>query len=367
MAEVFVADMIRLQALAKQVEGLTPEEVYYVQQYTHYGDILVNARLRGRDTLQGYIDNLYSPVPRRAEAKSFYCLFLLYVAPDALTNPTHFDEGNLKYKGKELIKDRTFMEYYANTVYPQIRTKTLEDFRRYTDFAIDQLNRILMKRPPTTDMITVYRGSSNKYLQELRMECLELGSFHSTTIYKDIAELFGDGEQQVIYKFLVHPNCIYMYIESISINQGEFEVLLAPGNRYVCVPNSAIPNATEAYANCFILPPQDVVQNNAGAAAAGGGGGGAVADPAVHAMVNTLKNTTNTRRGGRRTRKHKTLRRRKSKTRKQRGGASVKSNPMSRWSVDPIFTPLGQLSETDLVMLADMIVKMNRPKRNMKR
>jgi hypothetical protein len=382
MAELNASGMPYLNQLVKHVEGLSPEDVYMIQQYTHHGDVIMNARLRGVDTIETYRENIYNP--REHAGGSFFCLFLLDIASDALDYGPHL--------AKELVKDAGFMRYYTDSVYSkiliQLKAGNIDYFRELTDKAIQRIITILAKRPPTEDFITVYRGSSQKYLQELQLQGLVLGSFHSTSIYAEIADIFAPltASGRVIYKFIVSEHCTYMYIDPISVHQGEFEVLIAPGNRYVCIPKGLVPGDSDSYVSFMILPLAAVGAAAAGGGAAGGaaaagggaaGGGGASAAAtgggAVVEMVNTLKEhiEVKKRRGGRRTRKRKSLkrthRRGHKKTRKQRGGESIHLDPMSRWAVDPMFVRIDELSEEDLGLIAQTLVKMKEQSRKNRR
>lgn len=317
MANVTDADVA---ALERQVDGLSREEMYLIQQYTHHGDIIMNAYLRGRDNADTYKHNIYNPTIADNYARSFFCLFLLELDPHALDNPSHFTDGRIVTGGEDLLNDEQFMRYYEYTIYPQFlqfRYSQIPKLRVMTNSVINKLIAILAKRPPYLIPLIVYRGSDSKYLIEDKQP-LVLSSFHSTSIYQSVATHFG----KQVYKFSVHPKCIFMYIEPITIHRGEYEVLIAPRNRYIKVPKSILELMNETLDLFLVLPPKNGNQNNSnlelvvnnvaqelannlaaagggGAAAAGGGGGAAAAGggggaaAAAAAAANDGANTPN--------------------------------------------------------------------------
>jgi hypothetical protein len=409
MANVTEEDII---LMGQQTAGLSREEKYLVQQYTHHGDVIMNAFLRGSDDFNTYKMNVYNPEMDQGEQRAFFCLFLLELDPNALSDPTHFEGGNIKYYGGDLLFDKNFMRYYTNTIYPQFgfNTRTYKSlmnfFRDMTASVIQKLGVILAKRPSFSKIFITYRGSESKYLADSD-EALTLGSFHSTSIDVSLAEKFG----RFLYKFCVYPGCIYMYVEPLTIHHGEKEVLLGPGNRYIAIPKSVRKQIRESNDLFIILPPKyddarnkrivnkavgKLLTEDAAAAAAasgaagggGGGGGGVVAvmqnenpkEATVNNILTMLKKNTahdkmledfygaaaaKERRGGTRKLKRKSSdrHRRRRQTRKQRGGDKLHLNPMSRWAVDPMFVRMDELSEDDLEKVAEILAMLKEENR----
>jgi hypothetical protein len=383
-----------LEQMNAQINVLSPEERYILQQYTHHGDVIINAFMRGRDDVETYTLNMYDPYrDDESEARAFFCLFLLEIDPDALQDESHFDDGIRQWDGTSLLVNEKFMKYYKYRIFPQFQNKTPKAtiimFRRMTANIVVKLGNILAKRPPFSKIFMTYRGAKDKYLEE-RADAKILGSYNSTTIDYFVAQDFGD----IVYKFCIYPGCIWMYVEPLTVHTNEKEVLLGPGNRFVVLPEHVRKEIRKSENLFLILPPKisdaknSTILNNfirnlrkyrgvddaaKGAAAAGGGGGGG---NNVQKVLNTLAKNTEyekilenfyagaagggagkQRRGGTRTQKQKrSSTRRRRQTRKQRGGTSiVMLDPMNRWAVDPIFVRAEDLSEDDLEKVAEML------------
>jgi hypothetical protein len=255
MANARAKEYEMLAELERQVDGLSREEMYLVQQYTHHGDIIMNAYMRQQDTYDTYNNNIFNPEVDDTDVYAFFCLYLLEVDPNALSDPAHFGE-HMVMSGQGLISDQTFRNYYANQIYPtfsfdNFNAMSLTRLKIHTTAVIRKLVNILAKRPPTRKFLVSYRGTSSKYLLR-QTEPLTLGSFHSTSLFESVARKFGDH----IYKFMINPYCNYMYIEPLTIHHGEQEILLGPGNRYVRVPDTFLKKIKEPYDVFLILPPR---------------------------------------------------------------------------------------------------------------
>jgi hypothetical protein len=369
------------ELLANQVNVLTLEEKYLLKQYTHHGDEIINNYMRGIDDINTYKKNILHPL---SSNHTFFCVLLLEFDPTALQNSKNFDDGNITIQN--LRHNRKFMTYYKH-LYNIINRAfegedALANLRSMTRQVIKKLINILKKRPVYLNPLVTYRGAKENYLKNID-EVSVLGSFYSTSLIEEVTKPFG----KFIYKFVVHPMCVYMYIEPITDHPEEFEILIGPTNRIVKISDKILEgfdNAEDMF--YFILPPKDATQNNTAmvkagenafltllsdtakiqknyntfrhpfiyenneAAAAGGGGGGAAV--AGGGGGGAAKAKAKTRRGGKRKQKRKT---RSRKTRKQRGGAELNLDPMNRWMAEPVIVAVEDLDQDDLNMIKDML------------
>jgi ankyrin repeat protein len=220
---------------------LNKESKFILQQYTRHGDRIINALLQGTDTIQTYSSNIFNsymyPMRENVEQEKFFCLILGELAPDAV---------KLFYANDT----KAFYKIYADTIYPQIRSKLAENdlafFRNMTYNVIQKFYKTIIDTKKNETVFKTYRGSRDFYLNTDATAIFKLSTFHSTSISKTVAEGFGDK----IYIFNVHPECVYMYMEPLTLFPGEYELLLAPGNRYAFIKEEG---NTQTYA---VLPPE---------------------------------------------------------------------------------------------------------------
>jgi hypothetical protein len=223
---------------------LSPEDTYIVKQYTHHGDEIINAFLRGTDTIFHYEQHIYNP---QKQTEIFFCLFLLEIAPEALPLVEKTDPSYVISK-----LSTSFLDYYTDQIYPIIEKKLQEKdityFRNMVYNIVQKLYKIIEKCPKRRVVTTTSRGVKNLYLSTDKTKITKLNTFHSTTMSIDIAEDFG--RKGFIYSFYIHPECLRIYTEPISLHPGEQEIVLAPGNRYIFLSDDT------GYQEFAVLPPE---------------------------------------------------------------------------------------------------------------
>ncbi len=237
-------------------------------QYTHHGDKIINALLRGMDNINIYDINIQNP-KRINTTGIFFCLYLpdfsspemfkLYDEITTLDKKIHEFVGRINNLDKltEELREKwnIFWENYKNVVYPSIEERIAKNdlrfFHTITYQKIKELYKIIKNAPSIDRVFTVYRGVENFYLNKNPSDIFKLPTFQSTTIEKDNAISFVNNlRAPKLYKFKVHPECVYMYMEPLTLHKEELEILLAPGNRYAFLSEEG---TTQTYA---VLPPE---------------------------------------------------------------------------------------------------------------
>lgn len=249
----------------RYVESLPLYDKYLLEQYTHHGDIIINTFLRGDDTIHTYAGNIIYP-DYNIWVADFVCLFLKEIYDEVHEGNVKIDiiENYFQVKKIRDIRDPfvnnrenekkliAFRELYKNDIYSHIETKLhaddIEYFRRLTYTIVKKLYMIITKAPHSDKVFTVYRGVKSLYLDPDPTTISKLTSFHSTTF--DYEQALGFGKNGYIYIFKVHPDCRYIYLESLTIHNEEEEILFTPGNRYAFVSEE------EGVLTFVVLPPE---------------------------------------------------------------------------------------------------------------
>ena len=109
----------------------------------------------------------------------------------------------------------------------------------YTDAVklyIDDLNRIIQNSPPMTKSSVLYRGSKDKYYyKDTSQKEYVNNTFMSTSYNIKVAfELFA-GNDCCVKKIIATPGTKALFIESLTSNPDEFEVLLGLNNTFKIV------------------------------------------------------------------------------------------------------------------------------------
>lgn len=202
------------------IDPLDSRRKFILQQYTHIGDTYVNRFLRGNITITDYKDLILDiDRDRFAIHKYIICPFL-YAMLD--TNVI------------DCISENYLLFFYEEVVQPKIKeiisAKNIQLLDRYFYYYFVDLYKIIQSFPKVSEPFIVYRGVETNYLHETidSAPCL-LPTFTSTSTNETTARGYGP----ILYKFTVNPKCNYAYIDSLSINAGEDEVLIAPYTKYV--------------------------------------------------------------------------------------------------------------------------------------
>lgn len=329
---------------ASLVSELEKENYYILQQYTKHGDQIINALLRGADTIQTYRLHLYDiyrePWIQSVEQNNFFCLLL-----------GELDPNGIKKFYTETPTD--FYRFYKNTIYPEIFAKLeandLTFFRYATYNVIKKFRRAIQDTRKNETVFQSYRGTTDFYLNTDSTALFKLSTFHSTSIQRATAAVFG----RKMYIFNIHPDCVYMYMEPLTLFPGEYELLLAPGNRYAFLKEEG---DTQIFA---VLPPEKEYSLP-----------DTYAEYMAYLQTSQSKNTMGNENlsrlnrstvmsGGRKTRKHRHGRRgtRRTKIRKQRGGAGNQNGNSSenRWTDEVSSIDIEKRNAADKKMIQNMM------------
>ncbi len=263
---IFEKSRLDLQkAHTKILESLTPFELYTITQTIHHGDKLCNYFLRGSDTLSLY-DNMYSDSVSKEISqglytgpwkKYFFFLPLFYMdypdgkkydQYDCLTLQELFKLHNPSYYFEKKVWD--------NYIFPNIEAKDKEYFRSFTWKYIQDHLQIIKKFPKAQNYFVIYRGIEDDFIQKFTNpnSCYYFHSYQSTSVSYKIAYEFAADNLKVgaVCTFWVHPSCEYVYLNPVSVYR-EDEILLAPGHRAIFLYKS---NQNDNY-HFMILPPDN--------------------------------------------------------------------------------------------------------------
>jgi hypothetical protein len=294
--------------------SLSEEEQQIFFEYTHTGDIILNKYIEGNDTLETYFENIYIPGEEYVHPihlAFFPCLFF-YTMDKELGSPFLKKVGDtLKIKKKGLpprivytpriisMRDNSSLllekaSYYKKSIYPVLKGKSLEDFREMMVGVAQTFFLKILEAPRVDSPFIVYRGDWNKEWKCDEGVSYIIPTFLSTTLDVNVAEMFGREHTNniesdtKIYTFYIHPECTYLFVDPVSYyNKTEYEVIFAPGNRYICINKKMrifliVPTGMEDLAEMNSKKPQKIFNKNeefikfvkgAGTTAAAGGGG----------------------------------------------------------------------------------------------
>ncbi len=272
-------------AFKTYTEKLPLSDRFLLEQYTHHGDVIINSFLRGEDTIETYKKNIIDPIRFNPKFDTFFCIFMDEIFTQIKTELNlQYDILTLYYEYKNLHTTKSihnanlsekayeFSRAYAS-IYTIISNVCTDDdisnddkrtfFRSMTYTIIQKLIRIIKHAPRSQNVFTVYRGVNELYLSQNPNIISKLLTFHSTTFdLEDTAKAFGR-EKKRIYIFKVHPDCMYMYMESLTLHKGEHEVVLTPGNRYVYLSEEVVHKELPSgklegwsYLTYAVLPPE---------------------------------------------------------------------------------------------------------------
>lgn len=262
------------------INQLSEVQQFTLSQYTYHGDVMMNAMLRGTDTIQTYRNNILSSAeaPGETMKHQLTCLFLYLLAPQLAENnylkislpgikrlfyyrlndnsrpeEKFYNRWNIPDDKQNFRKDvtiqelknykNTILDTYRDSVYPQLKARLdagdLAYFRRLTYdafkiifHAIHPTSALLRLNPDSPPRI-VYRGVSDFYIPKTG-RIIIMNSFTSTTFVEDKSYLFYYGEPTGgIYKFYLSHHVPGLYMEQLTYISNEFELLLLPGVKFV--------------------------------------------------------------------------------------------------------------------------------------
>lgn len=265
------------------INQLSETQQYTLAQYSFHGDVMLNAMLRGTDTIETYRSNIVGPIDAIDVTRRYQltCLFLYQLAPQLAENnylklalpgirrrfyyhlnlgvqpgEKFYDRWNIPADKQNFRKDiaiqalinhkKTILDTYRDSVYPQLKAhldaRDLAYFRRLTYDAfkiiyntirpIDAFLGLTAESP----IRTVYRGVKHLYIPTNPNRRIIMNSFTSTSIKKGTAITFykpGGG----IYKFHLMHNVPGLYMESLTYIPNEYELLLLPGVNFIFISN----------------------------------------------------------------------------------------------------------------------------------
>ncbi len=244
------------------IATFNPFDLYTIKQTVHHGDKLCNYFLRGLDTIELY-ENMYIKSMsdeirdhiQDPEEESVYFLPLFYMNYPNDKEKHDYDCLTLK----ELFKLYNPIKYYQKELRLEIEDKInnndLDFFRKITWNYIQNQLKLMKRFPKAKNYFVVYRGVDDDFIQNFTNpnSCYYFHSYQSTSVMYPIALRFAkDSKNPAICTFWVHPDCTYVYVDSIS-KYHELEFLLAPGHRAIFLYKS---NQNDNY-HFMILPPDN--------------------------------------------------------------------------------------------------------------
>lgn len=272
---------------------------FLLKQYTYHGDVLINSLLKGTDTIDTYRTNISSEYKLRFISGSdtyvnlFSCLYLGLIPQskshenilqilerqdndiqtyNRLYKYRTISNYHPNYEAYKTLKlqiykdDQTITRIYDTEIYPSIKERLdasdLDYFRIMTYYIIQQLYITIKNTPPLIENpFVVYRRVNNFYLNKDPNTISKFTSFHSTTKGSPDSRAikrFG----QLLYTFIVHPECQYISMIPYSYKPEEDEIVFTPGNRYVFLSEeterpSPGTKPTPVHMTYVILPPEE--------------------------------------------------------------------------------------------------------------
>lgn len=223
------------------IKHATDRDRYILQQYTHVGDRLLHDFLIGKDNTEEIYTRLSFKFNRNQYIEHrFIEMPYLY---------SMLDVGEIT-----CIPQNYIMFFYEEKLRPiLLQQKWTQWFKEYTyRFMIDLYN-IVQKAPKVLSPFVVYRGVKNNYLYPTKNTLFYLHTFSSTSILRETAERFGP----IQYVMYIHPACDYIYLEDVSVNGGEEEILLNPYTRYIVMDW----NTNKTVWHIGVLPPDRTIRS----------------------------------------------------------------------------------------------------------
>ena len=168
-----------VEAQRKYLESLSPLDQHLVSLYTHNGDVVVNSFIRGGDD---------ADILNYIQAKKS----LIRILKQTEMTPGHF------------------LRYYRN-----------------------RLNAIILRSPPTTNDFNVYRGTTSNFYKTRIRRVYRTQGFQSTSLLLSIAQGFSNNGFITIIK--IPRGSHVLYLDPLSKNRGEYEILLPDQSDYYIV------------------------------------------------------------------------------------------------------------------------------------
>lgn len=216
------------------LKSLLKDELDNIRYYTYYGDTILNMFLKKCFTIEWLKDTYYD-----SSASEPFILF---------------DDNNIKY----FLFNTQIYNYFKldEWKYSNLLNKTnIEIFNMYYNISVDDykaifklyiadLMNIFNKAPKLTSKLIVYRGVNNDYHLKKTKEGVFINTFFSSTTFLfDIAYKFLDKNKTngFIQRITIDEGIPILFLEGITFNEGEFEMLL-PINTFYILETPTIKN-----------------------------------------------------------------------------------------------------------------------------
>jgi hypothetical protein len=205
------------EAHTDHIKYSTDRDRYILQQYTHVGDRLLHDFLIGKDNTGEIYARLVFKFNRNQYIEHrFIEMPYLY---------SMLDVGEIT-----CIPQNYLLFFYEEQIRPLLlQQNQVRWFKEHTYRFLIDLYNVIQKAPKVLSPFVVYRGVNHNYLNPTKNTLFYLHTFSSTSILRETAERFGP----IQYVMYIHPTCDYIYLEDVSVNGGEEEVLLNPYTRYI--------------------------------------------------------------------------------------------------------------------------------------
>jgi len=200
--------------IAKQdtfIRSLNIRELYILKQYTFQGDAIISSYLNGQfDISQLDID--YN------ESTLFYFQFYDYFKQNPL------------YNGMQISVDD--IEFFIRFLKLQYNNFNQEIYKFVIELYIKELTEIFEKAPETEDVMFLYRGVGDNYVNRTVAEKKTGGyfiskRFTSTSLFPKIAYNYAIGTRSnILYEIKIDKGVKAIFLAGISFFKDEMEVLL---------------------------------------------------------------------------------------------------------------------------------------------
>lgn len=213
---------ITIQNLLQQhqhyISSISRRELYVLRQYTFYGDKLVNTFVRNGDTKE-----IYSKLLLNFDRNQF-------IHHDFIVCP--FMYSLMDFDIISCVPENYLVFYNQEYITPIM--KDIHDigwYRKYIYYYYIDLHKTIQRFPKSSDYFVVYRGVHTNYIPSVKNKVFLLPTFTSASHSKQVATKYGP----IQYILYIHPECECAYMEDISVNKSEEEILINSYSRFVVV------------------------------------------------------------------------------------------------------------------------------------
>jgi hypothetical protein len=228
----------------KNTQNILDDEKQSIITYTKYGDNIVNAFLRGTDSLTTYVNIKYSIRDVFNYILAKYSHLYNEIKRSCTIDTDCYKLNNTVKKRVSTKRKPNFEDTFVSETLDEEGVEELIQNRYYTFVYFQLLYNGIAKSPKMEAPFKVYRGVGSHYLGEDPTKIFYIQDFLSTTYDIEIAEGFSrkyNRKNLNLYIFYIHPQCNYTNIDDIS-QFGEKEILISPYCRCIFLQKATFLN-----------------------------------------------------------------------------------------------------------------------------